>query len=893
MTIRTAKRIISSLSLGLLLSSPQLVLAEGSWQFGLSEGSTHAQPLFEYDNSYNNADTGLQPEDRPLYIDLVADTEVINISLCGRADSDDIRIEIWDEEGSTQLNTSFTATNGNVSCTDSLAGTLATPYQFTPGTAGTYQLRFFNDTGNGSNGVFQRFDVTVTPNSSTTVTPSENQGRLWARRWAFRCSAGSVCYSDNYSTSTDLYAVVDGGFLNGYYVWQLDLDSFAGYAYEITANSIGLDSPNPDGTVVAALSACIDTDAPTGGCGSVSGNRNNVAAVYPIYTSDPALPYPRPTEPPRISNFRFLDDAGVDDTISPNDTIDIQDTGDFLFTTNLVTQGTYRIVIDLTGDGIYGAGDVVLNGIADPGSNTVNWNGKDNTGIIIPNGSYNAQVVLKTGEFHFTAADAETSGGSASQGLSINAVLDDGSVNTSNLVYWDDSTVLQLAGANSYNADGSVRYHNWGDFSAGGDGNRAFIDTYVVGAFSAPVLTRLEVEPVPSSDAPKTRLTGSIFEDLDGDGVQGPGEPGIPNVVIAITEASSGDTFYVSTDESGEYVAFTHSSSVTVDVDESSLPDGYTRTAGVDPEVIAITPGIENNLGTDGFRATLGTVSGQVRLDTDGNGNLLDSDSGITGVNLELYTDPNGDGNPADGSLVDTTVSLADGSFSFTDVPLGNYVVVETDPTGHSSSGESDGVSDNLIAVTRVANTPVSGVVFLDTLASSSIDIDARAVCLQDAPWVEFDITPVGFVPVGLATVEWIGSDGSIVRTDYNQPLTGGRLLWPEAAVDGSDTGVAWPGWEFTAGEWVEVPSLVRPEVTVRISVNPTNEVVLSYPPATPDCAAAPAVTSSGGGGAGGAASSLVAVPVMPLPAMLLMITLVLVAGTRGRVESGTLRGSR
>ena len=87
----------------------------------------------------------------------------------------------------------------------------------------------------------------------------------------------------------------------------------------------------------------------------------------------------------------------------------------------------------------------------------------------------------------------------------------------------------------AFNADGAVRFHNWGDFSSGGDGNRAYIDTYVVGAFAEPVLTQLEVEPIPSTDGAKTRLVGTVFDDLNGDGVQNPGEPGLPNVVVAIT----------------------------------------------------------------------------------------------------------------------------------------------------------------------------------------------------------------------------------------------------------------------------------------------------------------------------------------------------------------------
>ncbi|MGB5505369.1 MAG: hypothetical protein WBM70_01645, partial [Sulfurovum sp.] len=311
----------------LVLGASTHVFAEGSWQMGLKEGATHEQPLFEYDNSYNNTDTGIEAKLRPLYVDIVNANEVINISLCAVNDSDDIRIEIYDETGTTQLDT-FTSTTGNVACNDDFTGTLNNPYQFPAPTVGTYQIRIFNDSGNTNNGVFKRFDVTVTPDASTAVNPRLDGGRLWAYRLGFRCAVGNACYGVNYATSADLYTVVDGGFNDSYYVWQLDLNDFAGYAYELVSNDLGLESPNPDGTVVAGLSGCIDTDDdPTNGCSSVSGNRNNVAPINKIYFSYPSLSYDRPTTLPEISNFRFLDEDGVDDSISPSDTLLVQDTG--------------------------------------------------------------------------------------------------------------------------------------------------------------------------------------------------------------------------------------------------------------------------------------------------------------------------------------------------------------------------------------------------------------------------------------------------------------------------------------------------------------------------------------------------------------------------------------
>ena len=86
-----------------------------------------------------------------------------------------------------------------------------------------------------------------------------------------------------------------------------------------------------------------------------------------------------------------------------------------------------------------------------------------------------------------------------------------------------------------------------------------------------------------------------------------------------------------------------------------------------------------------------------------------------------------------------------------------------------------------------------------------------------------------------------------MVETHIDQPLSNGRLLWPTAAVDSSGNGSVWPGWEQVDGEWQEVSSLVRPELRMRISVNPTGEETVNYPGASPGCDPNPPGTSSPG----------------------------------------------
>jgi len=573
--------------------------AEGSWQMGLKDATRHHdhnQALFQWDSTYSDpANTGIEQEERPLYVDILNPGEIINIHLCGENNNNDLRIEFWPEDGSgSKPLKSIDLNSGNVGCTDSFDHTLSGGVEWTPPTTGTYQIRLDNRSGHEK--YLKRFDVYVKSNYNDVVDPTENQGRLWGYRLAFN----AYDYDDDHSTNADLYAVVDGGFVNSYYVWQLNLDHFAGYRYELTANNLGLVSPNPDGSIVAGLSGCIDSSE-TAPCPAPHGNRNHVDPLYKLYLSNPQTKYPRPLGQPVITNLKFLDDQGVDDSISPNGDHN-QDTGNFTFTTNLATKGTYTITLDINGDGQIDAHDVFLSGLAVSGPNTINWDGKANDGTPVPNGSYRVQTELKIGEFHFTAADVETSGGSGNNGLTINAVLNGGVIDTSNNVYWNDSTYLDLSHAHSYNENGTYKYHNWGDFSGDSDGNRAYIDTYTVGKTSAEVFVRLAIEP---TDAPRKKIEGDVFEDLNSNGVRDLNEPGFPNITVALTEQGSGKTFYVSTDINGSYYAYTGASEseIMVDVNESMLPPEYVQTAGTDPETVQIpidAPKV-NNVGSDGY----------------------------------------------------------------------------------------------------------------------------------------------------------------------------------------------------------------------------------------------------------------------------------------------------
>jgi len=62
----------------------------------------------------------------------------------------------------------------------------------------------------------------------------------------------------------------------------------------------------------------------------------------------------------------------------------------------------------------------------------------------------------------------------------------------------------------------------------------------------------------------------------------------------------------------------------------------------------------------------------------------------LAGVTLQLFTDPNDDGNPADGALVQVTATDVNGYYELLNLDLGAYVIVETDLPGYSSTAPVD-----------------------------------------------------------------------------------------------------------------------------------------------------------------------------------------------------------
>jgi uncharacterized repeat protein (TIGR01451 family) len=109
-------------------------------------------------------------------------------------------------------------------------------------------------------------------------------------------------------------------------------------------------------------------------------------------------------------------------------------------------------------------------------------------------------------------------------------------------------------------------------------------------------------------------------------------------------------------------------------------------------------------------------ITGRVYIDPDQSGSFNAGDSAFSGVTVSLYSDPNADGNPADGTLAAIATTGTDGLYEFPNLATGTYVVVESQPAGYSSSGDTQGANDNRIALNVSTLTTFADNNFFDYL---------------------------------------------------------------------------------------------------------------------------------------------------------------------------------
>ena len=211
-----------------------------------------------------------------------------------------------------------------------------------------------------------------------------------------------------------------------------------------------------------------------------------------------------------------------------------------------------------------------------------------------------------------------------------------------------------------------------------------------------------------------------VWQDTDGDGIQDPGEPGIPGVIVWLYDDTGTTLIASTTTDSTGYYSFggLENGTYVVRYDSASLPPGFVPTT---PSSITSDPLLNDNtvyLDADfGFQpppALPGSIGDLVWSDLNGDGIKQAFEAGIAGVTVTLYRDLNNNGtiDSAD-ALFQTILTDSSGGYLFTGLPAGDYLV-SVSPTDPAIPVNGSGFK--FVATTEVLYdvTLAAGGTFLD-----------------------------------------------------------------------------------------------------------------------------------------------------------------------------------
>ena len=364
--------------------------------------------------------------------------------------------------------------------------------------------------------------------------------------------------------------------------------------------------------------------------------------------------------------------------------------------------------------------------------------------------------------------------------------------------------------------------------------------------------TTLDAGLVPEPPLPAS-LGDFVWEDLDGDGIQDAGEPGVGGVTVNLKDAANSVIDSTTTAADGSY-SFTGLAPGTYSV-QFVEPAGFDFTllnaganvaldSDADPAMNGMTDPVtlvagENNTTLDAglvpeppLPASLGDF---VWEDLDGDGIQDAGEPGVGGVTVNLKDAAN--------SVIDSTTTAADGSYSFTGLAPGTYSVQFVEPAGFDftllNAGanvalDSDadpamnGMTDPVTLVAGENNTTLdAGLVELNP----NIDIekltngfdaddpngpDVPEIAIGDTVTWTYLVTNTGQVPFDFDEVEVVDDNGTPgdVSDDFIP-----------AFVSPSDVGgdlVLSPGevWEYTFSDVAQDLTVTGPTTTFQLTGN-------------------------------------------------------------------------
>jgi hypothetical protein len=213
-------------------------------------------------------------------------------------------------------------------------------------------------------------------------------------------------------------------------------------------------------------------------------------------------------------------------------------------------------------------------------------------------------------------------------------------------------------------------------------------------------------------------LGDKVWNDLNGDGVQSAGEPGVDGITVTLYNSTGAAVATTTTDINGNYL-FPGLTPGNYSVGFSNLPTGFNFTGqdkGADDALdndantatgrtvpVAVVGGATNSTLDAGIRqgvaSGLGSIGNKVWWDVVNANNVQDAgEVGVPGVTVNLL-DYGADGaaGGGDDGPTRTATTNALGEYMFTGLPAGNYVVQFTNlPVGSTTVTQNSGANDNI-----------------------------------------------------------------------------------------------------------------------------------------------------------------------------------------------------
>ena len=241
-----------------------------------------------------------------------------------------------------------------------------------------------------------------------------------------------------------------------------------------------------------------------------------------------------------------------------------------------------------------------------------------------------------------------------------------------------------------------------------GTGNKSFtIESSAMGFCIGPTNFLLQVLPESgltftvtyyyfvTTNPLSTGISGTVWHDYNGNGVQEPGEIGFEGVTLTLLDEFGMPVSGVSpvlTDVDG-YYEFTGIAAGNYYV-VYEMPVGYTATYdvdGVDGSNSMYLNVTNNNITISsnvGLAVLTSTVYGYLYDDLDANGVVDGGDSPMEGIVMELWDE-------TETTLLSTVNTDVTGGYSFSSLTAGNYVLKYYPPPGYYATYDADGVDAN------------------------------------------------------------------------------------------------------------------------------------------------------------------------------------------------------